>query len=142
MDTYISDNIIKIYDFAKIIHEKLGAGYKEHIYVSALNIHLHNNTILFNNEVIIPIIYENIQLGYERADTIIYQPFECIIEFKAQNNKLSLKEITQLRKYLKNYDNNKIKTGILFNFNTILECIVITNDSFYNLHLSEINAAL
>ena len=151
MDTsvYISDNTIKIephfnqiYLYAKKIHEKLGTGYKEHIYVSALNYHLHNDSILFNNEVIIPIMYEGIQLGYERADTIIYQPFSIILEFKAQNNKLSSKEICQIRKYLRNYDNNKIKTGILLNFNSVLECIIVTEDSYYNLHLSDIKAAL
>lgn len=151
MDTsvIISDNTIKIephflqiYEYAKKIHEKLGSGYKEHIYVTALNFHLHQNSILFNNEVIIPILYENIQLGYERADTIIYKPFECILEFKAQNNKLSSKEIIQLRKYLRNYDNNKIKTGILLNFNSSLECIIVTDNSNYNLHLSDIKGAL
>ena len=94
---------------------------------------MHENNILFNNEIIIPIIYKDIQIGYERADTIIYSPENIILEFKAQNNKLSIKEITQLKKYLKNYENGKIKKGILFNFSVNLECIVIDDKSFYYL---------
>lgn len=138
--------ILDIYNIAKEIYLKLGSGYKEHIYVSALNIHLHENNILFNNEIIIPIIYKNIQIGYERADTIIYSPENIILEFKAQNNKLSIKEITQLKKYLKNYENGKIKKGILFNFSVNLECIVIDDKSFYyledNLQDCDIKGAL
>ena len=32
-----------IYASAKEIYETLGYGYKEHIYVTAMNIHLHSN---------------------------------------------------------------------------------------------------
>lgn len=142
IETETDTHILQIFNFANEIHKKLGYGYKEHIYVSALNIHLHENNFFFNNEIIIPIIYKNIQLGYERADTIIYDPINLILEFKAQNNKLSNKEITQLKKYLKNYENGKIKKGILFNFNTNLECIIVNENSHYNLHLSDINEAL
>lgn len=135
-------NIKNIFNYAIQIHENLGYGYKEHIYVSALNIHLYENNYLFNNEVIIPIIYKNFQLGFERADTIIYKPNNLIIEFKAQSNKLSSKEINQLRKYIKNFGNKNFNKGILFNFNNKLECIIVDEENHYNLHSSDINAAL
>ena len=110
-----------IKDYSQKIFNDLGSGYKEHIYVNAMCIHLRNNNYLFQTEVIVPIIYENIQIGYERADIVIYEPIKCIIEFKAQQQNLSKKEISQLSKYKKNLN---ISNGILINFgnnNGILE---------------------
>jgi GxxExxY protein len=103
----------KIFEYSKEIHKKLGSGYKEHIYVSAMKYHLTHDQYNFQTEVIIPIIYKNIQLGYERADIIIYEPYPCVLEFKAQNSQLSRKEFIQLEKYLKNMS---INYGILINF--------------------------
>ena len=81
----------KIKEFSHYIFNTLGNSYKEHIYVNAMSIHLRNENYKFQTEVIIPIMYEGMQLGYERADIIIYEPFNCIIEFKAQTNLLSKK---------------------------------------------------
>lgn len=131
-DTLLNSEYDKMIEYIKEsannIYKCLGPGYKEHIYVSALNIHLHENNCLFNNEVIVPIIYKNVQLGYERADTIIYNPCKIILEFKSQNNKLSSKEINQLQKYLKNYNNGEFNIGILLNFNNNLEFIVVNKE--------------
>lgn len=114
----------KIFEYSKEIHKKLGSGYKEHIYVSAMKYHLTHDQYNFQTEVIIPIIYKNIQLGYERADIIIYEPYQCVLEFKAQNSQLSRKEFIQLEKYLKNMS---INYGILINFhiNNSLEFYLI-----------------
>ena len=114
----------KIFEYSKEIHKKLGSGYKEHIYVSAIKYHLTHDQYNFQTEVIIPIIYKNIQLGYERADIIIYEPYQCVLEFKAQNSQLSRKEFIQLEKYLKNMS---INYGILINFhiNNSLEFYLI-----------------
>lgn len=103
----------KIKEFSELIYNELGPGYKENIYVTAMTTHLRHEKYLFNTEVIVPINYNGIQIGYERADIIIYEPFKCIIEFKAQNNSLSKKEFTQLHKYKKNLD---INNGVLINF--------------------------
>lgn len=121
----------KIKEFSNLIFNKLGNSYKEHIYVSAMCIHLRNENYKFQTEVIVPIIYEGMQLGYERADIIIYEPFKCIIEFKAQTNNLSKKELTQLQKYQQNLD---IEDGLLINFGN-LKNIIEFNES----KLSEIN---
>ncbi len=103
----------KIKEFSNQILKDLGPYYKEHIYVNAMCVHLRNENYLFQTEVIVPINYQGVQLGYERADIVIYEPFNCIIEFKAQTQSLSKKEINQLNKYKINLH---IVNGILINF--------------------------
>ena len=106
----------KIKAFSEQILNDLGPAYKEHIYVNAMSVHLHHEQYMFRNEVIVPINYMGVQLGYERADIVIYEPIKCIIEFKSQTQNLSKKEMMQLNKYLKNLD---IQYGILINFGNL-----------------------
>ena len=110
------DYFNKIKTFSELILNELGPCYKEHIYVSAICTHLRQEHYLFNTEVIVPINYNGLQLGYERADIVIYEPFKCIIEFKSQSQSISKKEIMQLSKYQKNLN---IENGILINFGNI-----------------------
>lgn len=112
----INDYFNKIKEFSETILKELGSSYKEHIYVTAMCTHLRQENYLFNTEVIVPINYNGIQLGYERADVVIYEPFKCIIEFKSQTQSISKKEINQLAKYKKNLD---IDNGILINFGNV-----------------------
>tara|TARA_B100002051_G_C16337016_1_gene439754 strand:- start:99 stop:500 length:402 start_codon:yes stop_codon:yes gene_type:complete len=121
----------KIKEFSHYIFNTLGNSYKEHIYVNAMSIHLRNENYKFQTEVIIPIMYEGMQLGYERADIIIYEPFNCIIEFKAQTNLLSKKELVQLQKYQQNLN---IEDGLLINFGCSKNILEINESK-----LSEIN---
>ena len=106
----------KIKEFSKQIHNELGSSYKENIYVNAMCVHLRNENYLFRTEVIVPINYKGVQLGYERADIVIYDPIICILEFKAQTQSIAKKEIAQLTKYKKNLN---INNGILINFGNI-----------------------
>lgn len=106
----------KIKEFSKQIHNELGSSYKENIYVNAMCVHLRDENYLFRTEVIVPINYKGVQLGYERADIVIYEPIKCILEFKAQTQSISKKEIAQLTKYKKNLN---INNGILINFGNI-----------------------
>ena len=110
------DHYSKIKEFSDQILEELGSSYKEHIYVNAMCIHLRNEKYLFQTEVIVPINYKGVQLGYERADIVIYEPIKCILEFKAQTQSIAKKEIAQLTKYKKNL---KIDNGILINFGNL-----------------------
>ena len=112
----INDYFNKIKEFSETILLELGSCYKEHIYVTAMCTHLRQENYLFNTEVIVPINYNGIQLGYERADIVIYEPFKCIIEFKSQTQSISKKEINQLNKYKKNLN---IDNGILINFGNV-----------------------
>ena len=103
----------KITEFSEKIINELGNSYKEHIYVNAMCVHLRKENYLFRTEVIVPIDYMGVQLGYERADIVIYEPFKCILEFKSQTYNISKKEFMQLVKYKKNLN---IENGILINF--------------------------
>lgn len=104
------------------VYSTLGYGYKEHIYASAMAVELRNLNYKFQSEVISPIMYENMQIGYERADIVIYEPIQCVLEFKAQTMILQKKDKIQLKKYLLNLD---IPDGILINFGNKLEIIDI-----------------
>jgi GxxExxY protein len=122
MDPYIT--------IAKGIFNSLGGFYKENIYHSSFEIELRERGISFQSEVICPIVYKNIQVGFERADIVVYSEGEMkfIIEFKAQIGKTGNKEIQQLRKYLKNFN---VDSGLLINFSNNLEIVKVTKeDSF------------
>ena len=107
------------------VYSSLGYGYKEHIYSNAMIIELRNLNYQFHNEVVCPILYENIQVGYERADIVIYKPINCVLEFKAQTMSLQKKDIIQLNKYLINLN---IQHGVLINFGSSLEIMEIEKD--------------
>ena len=107
-----------IVDFSNKIYAELGPGYKEHIYVNAIIVHLRKMNYSFASEVIVPIMYEGVQLGYERADIVIYEPEKYVLEFKAMNSALTKKDNVQLEKYLKNL---KFSNGIILNFGNTLE---------------------
>jgi GxxExxY protein len=110
------EHLNKIKVFSEQILLELGPSYKENIYVNAMCIHLRNENFVFRSEVIVPINYMGIQLGYERADIVIYEPVKCIIEFKSQTQSISKKEMTQLTKYKQNLE---FENGILINFGNL-----------------------
>jgi len=123
------ENFLFLNDIATKIFNTLGVGYKENIYHSAFEIELRNRmNILFQSEVICPIMYENIQVGFERADIVIYdgENMSCVLEFKAQLSSLGNKEIIQIKKYLKNF---KVNNGFLLNFSNNLEMYSVSNAS-------------
>jgi GxxExxY protein len=113
----------------KKVNATLGNYYKENVYQAALSVELNLAGILFQNEVVLPIKYKGVCVGYERADIVIYSK-ECdpefIIELKSQNTKLSSKEINQLRKYITNLN---CKNGLLVNFYENVEIISVTENS-------------
>ena len=114
-----------IVDICKNVYNTLGCGYKENIYHNAVAIELREKNTQFQSEVICPINYNNIQIGFERADIVIYNlnSIECVLEFKSINSNISNKEITQVKKYIKNFS---ILYGYLINFSTKLEIYYIT----------------
>ena len=106
----------------------LGNHYKENIYQFALYIELNLCGYLVQTEVMVPIYYKGVYVGFERADIVIYNKgeIEYILELKSQNSRLSSKEITQLRKYLKN---TGCPNGILINFYETLEIIKVDHET-------------
>lgn len=109
------------------VNKTLGNYYKENVYQAALCVELNLAGILFQSEVVLPIKYKGICIGYERADIVIYSKEgipEFIIELKSQNTKLSSKEVNQLKKYIKNLNCNN---GLLVNFFDDIEIIYVTD---------------
>jgi GxxExxY protein len=108
MEKIIPDVIKKVYDV-------LGTGYKEHIYQKAIEIEFQNENILFHSEVICPVNYKGIQIGFERADIVIYENSKpsCILELKSQLCSISKKELIQISKYFTSLD---VSEGYIINF--------------------------
>lgn len=106
----------------------LGNYYKENIYQSALIIELLKNGYICVGEVIVPIFYKNVYVGFERADIVIYDnsgEVVFILELKSQVCKLGNKETYQIKKYLNNLN---CETGILVNFYEDLDIKFVTSD--------------
>ena len=115
----------KILECIHTVEKELGNHYRENIYQFALYIELNLNGYLVQTEVMIPIYYKGVYVGFERADIVIYNQegkIQYILELKSQNSRLASKEITQLRKYLKN---TGCEIGILVNFYESLEIIKV-----------------
>tara|TARA_B100000427_G_scaffold329774_2_gene347673 strand:+ start:655 stop:1068 length:414 start_codon:yes stop_codon:yes gene_type:complete len=115
----------------KKVKVELGDFYKENIYQNALRIELERLGYYCGTEVIIPIHYKGVYIGFERADIVIYNeiaPYNInlIIELKSQNTRLMNKETVQLKKYLKNVN---CERGILVNFYETPEILCLTEDS-------------
>ena len=131
MDHQLPSVVIKkVLGCIKKVNCELGDYYKENIYQEALNIELLGLGLACATEVVVPIHYKGIYIGFEKADIVIYdkvgnnEPYVVmIIEVKSENSKLNNKEIVQLKKYLKNL---KCETGILVNFYETPKIICIT----------------
>lgn len=115
----------KILECIRTVEKELGNHYRENIYQFALYTELNLNGYLVQTEVMIPIYYKGVYVGFERADIVIYNQdgkIQYILELKSQNSRLASKEIMQLRKYLKN---TYSEIGILVNFYENLEIIKV-----------------
>lgn len=124
MDNLDDDIILKC---IKDVYEELGNFNKENVYQSALYIELNDKEFTVQTEVMIPITYKEYTVGFCRADIIIYKgglPI-CILELKSQTGKLSVKEFSQLRKYLKYF---RCPYGYVINFSSELEIKKVFNE--------------
>lgn len=123
----------KLPDILKKVYKTLGSGYKENIYQRAIEIELQKEFILFHSEVICPILYDSIQVGFERADIVLYDESKIptsVFELKSQVNSITKKEFIQLYKYLINLN---VEIGYIINF--IITTDSITNSNFKYLEL-------
>lgn len=119
----------KILQCIHTVERELGNHYKENIYQFALYVELNLCNYLVQTEVMIPIHYKGVYVGFERADIVIYDKtgnIEYILELKSQNSRLSSKEIMQLRKYLRN---TGCENGFLINFYETLEIIKVDHET-------------
>ena len=106
----------------KKVWDELGSGYKEHIYQKAIEVEFQNEHIIFHSEVICPVNYHGVQIGFERADIVTYKDGvpSSILELKSQINSVNKKEFIQISKYFTSLNVNE---GYVINF-------IITPDMF------------
>ncbi len=102
-----------IIDICKNVGSKLGKGFSETVYQEGISLLLRKSNLDYSTEVVLPILYDNINIGNVRAD-IILPTEQIIIECKAIDGNLKPSHIPQLINYL---EITKYPVGILINFN-------------------------
>ena len=102
----------KIIGCAIEVHKHLGPGLLESIYEKALCHELDDNKVIYERQIIIPVIYKGFNLGDYRLDLLVEK--EIIVELKAIDKIHPVYE-AQVLSYLKLTDK---KLGLLINFNT------------------------
>ena len=123
----------------KKIFNSLGSGYKEHIYQRAIEIEFQTDNTIFHSEVICPVNYNGVQVGFERADIVTYENGKpsCILELKSQVNSITKKEFIQIFKYFLSLGAH---TGYIINFIISHEPILHPSDTNYRfIELFKIN---
>lgn len=118
-----------IFTSIKNIYTQLGHGLSESSYKNALQHEIIKQKLTVEQEVKIPIVYDDEIIGYERCDLLIND--EIIVELKVQKTECKDDECRQLQRYL--IHANK-KLGVLINFNkselkTRLNAIIIYQES-------------
>jgi len=117
---------------ALTVAKGLGKGRVEGVYQRALSIELQKKSIAHTMEEIVPIAYDGITVGHERADIHIYNPaFPCILELKATNRMIQPQEHWQAISYMRALN---CHYGAVINFNqsqngnTQIDFIILTDD--------------
>ena len=86
----------EIVDCIKNVEHILGNHYKENIYQFALYTELNLRGYMVQTEVIVPVYYKSVYVGFERADLVIYNKdatIMCILELKSQNARLLILKV-------------------------------------------------
>ncbi|MBV2195350.1 MAG: GxxExxY protein [Flavobacterium sp.] len=99
----------KIIGCAMRVHSTLGNGFQEVIYQRALEIEMRLESLEFQREMEMPVIYRDEQIGTRRVD---FLENEIMVELKAI---IELEDVhlAQAINYLEAYN---VKTGLLINF--------------------------
>lgn len=107
--------MINLYkQIASDIFKELGSGFEECIYQKAFEVSLRQRGIKYENQKVIPVVFQGFHIGESKLDLVVHDNDELlIIELKAIGSLLSAKEETQLRKYMECSGVNK---GLLVNF--------------------------
>jgi len=114
----ISNNYIKnIINYCENIINVLGPGLTEHIYHRALYQELISNNYNVDYKRIINIFYNNKNVGYVECDLLIeINDKECLIIELKTIQRISKKEISQTKMYLKHIEKYEKKIGLIINF--------------------------
>ena len=102
-----SNNVIK----------QIGCGFIEYIYHKALLVDLYKTKYNIQTKQILPIYYNNVNVGYVEPDIIVEtQDFYIILELK-DIYKIGNKERYQIKKYINHTNTSKKIIGVIINFN-------------------------
>ncbi|GAB4044759.1 GxxExxY protein [Spirosoma litoris] len=95
---------------AYAVHNELGPGFLEKVYENALYVELLNRGILAEQQVSVPVFYQQVQVGDYVADMLVEQTI--LIELKAVET-IHSKHEAQLVNYL---TATGLEIGLLINF--------------------------
>ena len=93
------------------VHKKLGPGFVESIYENALCIELRKRGILHIRQALVPVVYDNVEVGHHRLDLFVED--EIVVELEAVRD-LEAVHFAFVRSYLRAVDR---RHGLLLNFN-------------------------
>ena len=117
----------KIIELTYDVYNSLGPGYNEVVYHRALEVAFRINSIEYQSEVTVPVLYKGFNIGHSRIDLLVK---DIIIELKAVAH-LNNDSIIQIRNYMKTVS---IAQGLVINFsqkNSLLELKYIQGDSIF-----------
>lgn len=116
---YFNNPIIQlIINSSDNIFKNIGLGFIEYIYHKALLVDLYKTKYNIESKKILPIYYNDINIGYVEPDIIVEDDdFYIIIELKAFDKNIGKKEELQINKYIKHTQITKTIIGIIINFN-------------------------
>ena len=115
-DSRIQSIISFIINICNNVFNTLGKGFNECIYHKAILVDLYKTNYKIETKKIIPIEYNDVNVGYVESDIIVYDSendIMIIIELKAQANDLSYKEKFQVQKYMNHINHNIDKKNII-----------------------------
>ena len=105
-----SDITGKIIGAAMKVHATIGNGFQEVIYQHALAIEMAKATLSYQREVVMPIFYDDQQIGTRRVDFLVRG--KVMVELKAMS-RLEDVHLAQAINYLEAYH---LEIGLLINF--------------------------
>lgn len=113
----------QLLEIAHNVHEALGGGLSESIYHAAMTIALRNAGRLVECEVVVPVYYSEMYVGFVRPDMLVDK--RMVIELKAVA-KITEAHMVQLRTYMRWFpkdvvaeegsENGSSVLGVLINF--------------------------
>jgi len=115
----INDLLNKLIVITTDIYNSVGPGYNEVIYHRAFEVALRLHNLMYETEVVTPVIYKGHTIGHGRVDIIINKCM--IIELKAIANLNNNDSIIQIKNYMKQHT---ISDGLIINFG---QCNKTTN---------------
>lgn len=87
-----------IEEYVKEVYGALGPGYSERVYHNAMEVILRNNSVTYETERIVPIVFMGHTIGNLRADIIIQR--SIILELKSVKS-INDSMVSQTRNYMK-----------------------------------------